>query len=772
MQRRRGEERKELLQQPKQSNQLYSLFPIKPSTLTAIIVAVTVACYANSLNGEFVLDDRVSIVENKDVNPALSGWFDFLANDLWGADITSKGSHKSYRPLAVLSFRLNAFFHGFTTFGFHAVNVALQCYVSVLFARFAALVFGPANFQLTALASLLFATHPIHVECVANITGRAEIMSAMFALLAFFSYYEIIVDNDRSPKQHLKTVAFAALAMYSKESGLMMLPFAAAFHLIVHLNIRLPLTNLQAKLKSRPVRQAFASIGFLAFSFVLLFAIRMMIIGSGLPNFQPSDNPASFAESLLTRVLTYSYTYTFSAWLLIFPSCLVADWQATALPLVEGFDDTRVIFIIWFYVIFFALAALTAFSFDQLEPATAGATTAQPSAAKPARTVSSDLNAQQGVNRALPTGFLLAVISFLPASNIFLRVGFVVADRVLYLPSMGYCLLLPVLVHVIITRCGNHKAVVQALRAVLYIVLLLFVAKTVSRNADWHDSVALWKSGVEKNPLCSKCHGGYGYSLVQLEVPSVEDLALVHLRESIRLWPSKMPHNHIGNVLKNRGLEQEAEEHYKAGFEVDDSCEPCVYNLGNLYKKQGRYPESIANYKKAIKLVPNDAGTYVLLAESYNRGGDPESALEQYKMSLKLDPDQPTVHFEAFTILTQLGRSAEAKAHIKAADAIYKRRLEAHPRDPLTLHELGNLYRDADWATAESYFKQAIKAHSNPPSSYHGNLALHYARANEFKNAAHHYEIASRIDPNNHIVANNYRRMKESPNYQEWLANH
>eukprot|EP00042_Codosiga_hollandica_P039670 m.334537 g.334537 ORF g.334537 m.334537 type:complete len:109 (-) comp55669_c0_seq2:2247-2573(-) len=88
MQRRRGEERKELLQQPKQSNQLYSLFPIKPSTLTAIIVAVTVACYANSLNGEFVLDDRVSIVENKDVNPALSGWFDFLANDLWGADIT------------------------------------------------------------------------------------------------------------------------------------------------------------------------------------------------------------------------------------------------------------------------------------------------------------------------------------------------------------------------------------------------------------------------------------------------------------------------------------------------------------------------------------------------------------------------------------------------------------------------------------------------------------------------------------------------------------
>ena len=108
--------------------------PIKGSNLAILVLAV--ACFLNSLNGEFVFDDTVAIRDNPDVlgRTPLSA---LLLNDFWGRPIAEEESHKSYRPITVLTFRLNHMLSGLDVIGFHIVNVALHGANSVMLFKLA-----------------------------------------------------------------------------------------------------------------------------------------------------------------------------------------------------------------------------------------------------------------------------------------------------------------------------------------------------------------------------------------------------------------------------------------------------------------------------------------------------------------------------------------------------------------------------------------------------------------------------------------------------------
>ena len=130
------------------------------------IVAVTaIGCYLNSLQGGLVHDDVFAIKDNSDVTTGTPLHQLFL-NDFWGKPMSDQTSHKSYRPLTVMTFRLNYHFHGLEPFGYHTINVVLHCIATLLFSflcwRVIFIRYGGA----TLLAGLLFATHPVHTEAV------------------------------------------------------------------------------------------------------------------------------------------------------------------------------------------------------------------------------------------------------------------------------------------------------------------------------------------------------------------------------------------------------------------------------------------------------------------------------------------------------------------------------------------------------------------------------------------------------------------------------
>lgn len=121
------------------------------------------------------------------MNPS-TPWINLIFDDFWGTPLTHSGSHKSYRPLCVLSFRFNHWLHELEPAGYHLVNVLLHCASTALFTLMTRSLL-PARAKLgTAVAGALFACHPVHTEAVAGIVGRADMGAAIFFILAFLSY--------------------------------------------------------------------------------------------------------------------------------------------------------------------------------------------------------------------------------------------------------------------------------------------------------------------------------------------------------------------------------------------------------------------------------------------------------------------------------------------------------------------------------------------------------------------------------------------------------
>lgn len=142
-----------------------------PRTASLIIAAVSLVCYWNTCYGDFVFDDSEAITNNKDLRPE-SSLFGLFVHDFWGGTLIANESHKSYRPLTVLTFRLNYWLSGgLYPWGFHFVNVVLHAIVSVLSLRVFDEVFEnrTSNTGVSReafLAALIFAVHPIHTESV------------------------------------------------------------------------------------------------------------------------------------------------------------------------------------------------------------------------------------------------------------------------------------------------------------------------------------------------------------------------------------------------------------------------------------------------------------------------------------------------------------------------------------------------------------------------------------------------------------------------------
>ncbi|MGH0124112.1 UNVERIFIED_CONTAM: hypothetical protein FKN15_016125 [Acipenser sinensis] len=139
-----------------------------------VLFSVSALCYSNSLQGEFVHDDVWAINNNPDVRPG-SNIKNIFFNDFWGKRMADNTSHKSYRPLCILTFKLNILLSGMTPLCFHVVNVFLHCTVTALLMYTCEkTVFDDS--RLAFLAALLFAVHPIHTEAVGSVSRCFSIL--------------------------------------------------------------------------------------------------------------------------------------------------------------------------------------------------------------------------------------------------------------------------------------------------------------------------------------------------------------------------------------------------------------------------------------------------------------------------------------------------------------------------------------------------------------------------------------------------------------------
>ena len=283
------------------------------------------------------------------------------------------------------------------------------------------------------------------------------------------------------------TPLLATLAMLAKEQGVTVLAVCFILDICDH--------------KRRP-EQRRRSMLRLALSAIIILSLRAAFLGGGLPSFSKADNPASHSDSLVTRALTFLYLPVFNMRLLVLPSTLSYDWSMTSIPLVTSLSDPRNLVSLSLYS---PLACLTyRLMFRLYTQYTLHSPTFhslwRSNLSKASRPGGSLTTSQIEAISIIALALSLIILPFLPAANLFFYVGFVVAERLLYLPSLGLSLLLGLGYQKLISHHGRCKVLAAASRLGLLIMILSSAARTVLRNQDWRDEESLFRSGLEVNP--------------------------------------------------------------------------------------------------------------------------------------------------------------------------------------------------------------------------------------------------------------------------------
>ncbi|XP_037870947.1 protein O-mannosyl-transferase TMTC1 [Bombyx mori] len=591
----------------------------------AMVTATAVLSYVNSLHGDFVHDDIPAVVTNGDVVGTNSLKQLFL-DDFWGSPMADVNSHKSYRPLTTLSFRLNYALAGLRPWWWHACNVALHAACCALVAR-ACVTIARLQRPFAALAALLFAVHPIHTEAVAGVVGRADVLACIFFLSSLLVYHR----PANNKKYVWLSVVLGALSMLAKETGVTVLmlnliyDFYRCWPLVKRSICSMKFEKKCTGLSVRTIK--------VVVSLALLVCFRLALLQGTWPSFSPQDNPAAFHPSFFVRLMTFCYLAAFNWWLLLCPWTLSHDWQMGSVPLItSGWDPRNLLTCA-------AFGALLLLCYRFI----------------------ADLEVQRHTPAVV--GMLLLVIPFVPASNLLVTVGFVIAERVLYIPSVGSVIITAYGVQLIWYSKPGTKAVLVIGLAVL---AASGVARTYRRNADWRDRATLLRTDLVTLPQNAKLHYNLGNFLRESEQ---QESAIKHYKEALRLWPTyASAHNNIGTLVS--GLEN-AEQHFLQAIKFNKYHVNAHYNLGKLYKKSGRAYQATVMFEKCVWLQPRFIQAHIELL-----GLKPES--EKHRILARLVELEPN-NWEHFVLFGNWWRNnglvgPASKFYLEAMRLSFRRR--------------------------------------------------------------------------------------------------
>jgi len=747
--------------------------------------AVSVLVFSNTWQGDFVYDDRRAIVKNEDLR-STTAWSDLWTHDFWGTPLDHSGSHKSWRPLCVLSFRINYYLTGLNASSYHSVNIALHGLVTLMLTQF----MRPMIRQrwIRCATGLAFAVHPIHCEAVASIVGRAELGMAFHVLLALLAYQRYIkLRTSSSSSRNISrtasnkdrgdenteigggewkrwvyltvSVSFAVTAIFWKESGMAAVPLCALLELnSAFVKKRSPCNEPPPQQHPFLLGRAISSqkclwnLIVLGGASTVQVALRLYMLSGGMPTFAAADNPMAHEDSLLTRTLTLLYLPVFNVALLLWPWRLSFDWSMDAVAPISKWSDPRNAATLSFY----ALVALVV-----------------------VRT-----NCNWNCNWHRFQALALAVIPFIPASNLFFYVGFVVAERVLYLPSVGFCLFLGYGLDNL-SRTASCR-LRQLIRLSFGTVLILWSLRTIQRNQDWCHEEQLYRSGIAINP--AKAYGNLAAILAADQRQTEAEYAY---RQALKHRPNMAEtHFNLAVLLQNQGRYQEASSSYLRSIHYRPNLALAYLNLGSLLSKQGRYEQAVhwlkscsqldvnglrdpqtqrqsqiaallqwgqleinqANYRQAIQLYkqalhrsPNHHQlqmVYRSLGEVYQQTGDFGESDRWYRMAIEVKPYDVTSHLTYARLLAK-----NASRHDEA-EQLFRQAQMLAPSDPSVYMMTGQFFVDVSrlHEGAESFVRAAHLAPDDFEAVF--NAATTLREIKEMDRAEHFYRLAVRLRPN------------------------
>ncbi len=594
--------------------------------LAAGIVAIAGLLYLPTLRYDFVWDDKALIVENQDLmSPTPFPLFGQSFTHWWA----KQGfiPHSYYRPLVVSSLWLDRKLWGARPFGFHLTNVLLNCGVGVLVALLLAEML--ASFWPALLGGLAFALHPAHVESVAFVSDRTDIMMAFFILLAFLALLRL----RRRPSAGMLVLAVAsfAAALLCKEAAVM-------FAVLVLLPL---LPMLRQRTWRRPV---LVLAGLMAAVVVAYLAARAAVLTGSAPawgaigqgqRFMLAVN--AFGRYAVMAVAPFERRIQFSN-----PDTLAAfGWPTAAAAL--------------------ALAALV-------------------------------WMVVRYRRRPAGIGGLWFFLFILPACNLVPPGPSFLSQRMLYLPTVGIVLAVAALA-MTLRRGRQVAAVFVALYAgvmglgtvrsmpvwrnelSLHTTMVaqspndgqarLDLARVLQGGGDRNGAAREFRRAAALLPGSAEAHAELGRLLEGLGALGGADSAL---RRAATLAPADAGvWTSLGDVLLEQADAGGAAGAYRRALDIDPRSVMVHNNLGVALQQGGDVGAAEGEFRQALGLQPDLALAHNNLGELQARRGSRDSALAEFRLALQSRPGYTLARFNEGVALQTLGRAEEARAAFEQA---------------------------------------------------------------------------------------------------------
>jgi tetratricopeptide (TPR) repeat protein len=628
--------------------------------------ALVLAAYSNSFQAGLVFDSALVISEDARIQAVTPQNLRLILTEEYGRGSSAYGL---YRPLTTFSYLLNyaVFGNGAHPAGYHGVNLALHA-VNVSLVYLLGLLVFQASAPALALAAL-WGLHPLLTESVTNIVGRADLLAAFGVLAGLLCYVKSAsAAGWRKLLWVASMVVAQAVGIFSKENAAVLPGIMLLYDLT---------WTRRAAWQARALAYAALLLPLAAF-FYLRVTLHMHILA------RFGDNPLMSAGFWTARLTAIKVIGKY-LWLFLWPARLSADYSYNAVPLfgwhLADWEDAK------------ALIAL-------------------------AVCLGAALLAVRWYRTRKPLFFFLAFffVALAPTSNLVVLIGSIMAERFVYLPSIGLAGCVVAAIYALGRQVSRRRLlVVRSAWIALGFLCLACAVRTYARNFDWVDDLSLWTSGVEVCPESAKTHNNLGSALAQLpgRLPEAiaqyeaalrisPDSAEVHYNLGTLLMPlpGRLPdaiaeyqaalrinpnlaavHLNLGNALSRLpGRLPDVIAQYEAALRIDPSLVEARTNLGNaLAQLPGRLPDAIAQYEAALRLDPGNAAAHINLGNALSRlPGRLPDAIAQYEAALRLDPGNAVAHDNLGLALVSAGRLPEAIIHFEAALRIRPDYAQAH----------------------------------------------------------------------------------------------
>lgn len=567
-----------------------------------LLVAATLVVYIQVINHGFVsFDDSVYVTKNRHVKAGLA-----LESVTWAFTTTYVSN---WHPLTWISHMFDYELYGLNPGGHHLTNLLFHiANTLLLFFVFRKMT---ADVWRSGFIAALFALHPLHVESVAWIAERKDVLSTFFWLLTMWCY----IGYTQRPRvsRYLVMLLFFSLGLLAKPM-LVTLPF------VLLLLDYWPLGRIRFE-HTGGVSQKKIVLGLLGEKLPLFVLAEFSSVATFLAQKQGGAVASLEVISLKARIFNALISYVNYMGKMLWPSELavfyphpvtLSWWEVAGAGLLLG-------------AIFFL-----AIKFIKQRP-------------------------------YFIVGWLWYLGTLVPVIGLVQVGSQSMADRYTYIPLVGLFIIIVWGVPELATRRARKKLWLPTL-ATLSIILLMVVAWKQVRY--WQNSITLFEHTLEVTANNYLAHNALGVALGNSRL----DEAKEHYLKALRINPDYMEaHNNLGIALEMQGLRDEAISHFLEALRIKPNDMKAHYNLGNILLKQGQIDKAVKHYLKVLFIKADFEGAYNNLGNILLKQGRYDIAVEYYLEALRINPDLAETHNNLGVALFRKGDRAGAVNHFREA---------------------------------------------------------------------------------------------------------